>query len=72
MVDSEVPEQLEALRLGAMLDAHHPATDLTDPPPRGTCDRCGFLMYRPATARLRHLPSPGEHSWVETWIEEHL
>ena len=67
---SEDPRSPKALRLGRLLDAHHAATDLVQPSPTGTCDVCGTLMYTPSPEGLRHLPSPGEFSRVQNWLED--
>jgi hypothetical protein len=68
----EVPRSRKALRLGRLLDAHHSATDLIQPPPTGTCDTCHFLMYGPSPDGLKHLPSESEFSRVQNWLEDHL
>jgi hypothetical protein len=71
MADPEVPRSPKALRLGRLLDAHHPATDLIQPPPNmGTCDVCGSLMYIPDEV-LMHRPAEGEFSRVQDWLEDH-
>ena len=68
----EVPRSRKALRLGRLLDAHHPATDLIQPPPMGTCDVCGSLTYTPSPEGLKHLPAEGEFSRVQNWLEDNL
>ena len=68
---SEDPQSPEALRLGGLLDVHHPASDLVRPSPMGTCDVCGTLMYSPTDEGLRHLPSEGEFLRVKKWLKDH-
>ncbi len=71
MADREIPRSPEALRLGGLLDVHHPASDIVRPSPMGTCDVCGTLMYSPTDEGLRHLPSEGEFLRVKKWLKDH-
>jgi len=72
MADENAPQSPEALRLGELLDANHPAAEQVElPPGTRTCAQCGFLMYTPSPEGLKHLPAGGEFSRVETWLEEH-
>ena len=71
MADPEVPQSPEALRLGGLLDGHHPASDLVRPSHMGTCDVCGTLMYSPNHEGLLHLPSEAEFLRVKKWLNDH-
>jgi hypothetical protein len=66
----DAPHSPEALRLGRLLDAHHPATDQVDPPLTETCFRCGSLMYTPSPEGLKHLPAEVDFARVETWLAD--
>jgi hypothetical protein len=70
MADREIPRSPEALRLGGLLDVHHPASDIVRPSPMGTCDVCGSLMYSPTDEGLKHLPSEGEFLRVKKWLKD--
>jgi hypothetical protein len=71
MADPEVSQSPEALRLGGLLDGHHPAIDLDRPSDMGTCDVCGTLMHSPTDEGLKHLPSEGEFLRVKKWLNDH-
>lgn len=66
MADARSPQ---ALGLGGLLDAHHPATEQVEPPLTGTCARCDTLMA-PSYGGLKHLPAEGEFSRVRKWLED--
>ncbi len=56
--------------LGGLLDAHHLAVGQVEPPlGTGTCALCGFVIYTPSVQGLKHLPTGGEFSRVEAWLE---
>jgi hypothetical protein len=61
---------LEAVRLGAMLDANHRA-DPGGLRSIGTCRSCGYLIFEAHGRDWRHLPSVEERDQAGRWLAAH-
>jgi hypothetical protein len=61
---------LEAVRLGEMLDANHPA-EPGGLQSIGTCRTCGYLIFQAAGNDWRHLPSVEERDTAGRWLAAH-
>jgi hypothetical protein len=78
MASHDRPEQgpaagrlaLEAVRLGEMLDANHPA-DPGGLQSIGTCRTCGYLIFEAHGRTWRHLPSVEERDVAGRWLATH-
>jgi hypothetical protein len=60
----------EAVRLGEMLDANHPA-DPGGLQSIGTCRNCGYLIFEAGDDGWRHLPSVEERDQAGMWLAAH-
>jgi hypothetical protein len=61
---------LDAVRLGASLDADHRA----DPGALrsiGTCRICGILSYEASGGPWKHVPAVDECGKVDNWVRQH-
>ncbi len=61
---------LEAVRLGEMLDANHPA-EPGGLQSIGTCRTCGYLIFQAGDNEWRHLPSVEERDTAGKWLATH-
>jgi hypothetical protein len=61
---------VEAVRLGELLDANHPA-EPGGLQSIGTCRTCGYLIFQAHGNGWRHLPSVEERTTAGRWLAVH-